>query len=346
MLTDDPEPATLLERLGAPVASDLVEDLLEFGFLADGCPEGVRAVARARVPRRVEFSRSGILFAGIARPARLLDERLLPVVLSLPGRVLLGAVVTGGVLALVAGRPQVAAVSSTPAFEVFAGVLLGLGLSVCHEFGHAVALLHFGREPRRAGFGFYWGSLSFYVDSTPALTLPRPQRVVQALAGLMVDLIATALLAVAAQCVSVAFWQIVLWRAAVLGSVAIAINLLPILEVDGHWALADLLDEPDLAPRARRALGELLRGGRRPPYWLAVYGAVSLVGGFALIGVGLLAFWSNAGELVQALFHGDLAEALVGCFYVLPLAAGTLFSVGGLILESVVRAEGERASAG
>jgi putative peptide zinc metalloprotease protein len=31
-------------------------------------------------------------------------------------------------------------------------------------------------------------------------------------------------------------------------------NALPILEVDGHWPLADYLDEPDLAPRARDAL--------------------------------------------------------------------------------------------
>jgi hypothetical protein len=75
--------------------------------------------------------------------------------------------------------------------------------------------------------------------------------------------------------------------------IGIVENALPILEVDGHVALTDYLDEPDLSPRAREALGRRLRGVRQleRPWWLAGYGAFSLIGGVALLAGSAWVWW-------------------------------------------------------
>jgi Zn-dependent protease len=213
---------------------------------------------------------------------------------------------------------------------------VGLLTSLIHELAHAVVLVHYGRTPRYAGFGLYWGAVSFYVDSTPALTLPRRERVVQALAGLAADVVTTSILAVLAQTRTGPLLAAVFWSRAVLNATAIALNALPVLEVDGHWALADYLDEPDLAPRARAALADLLHR-RRPPagIGLAVYGAVSLLAGFALIAVSVAIQWRVLGGLITALVTGSVTDILIGCYLVIPLAIAVLVSLAGLIRQAV-----------
>jgi hypothetical protein len=254
---------------------------------------------------------------------------------SWPGRVLIGAVLVAGVWALVIGPPNGPEVSSRPWVDALLGFGIGLVLSAMHEFAHAVALAHYGRRSRRAGFGFYWGAISFYVDSTEAMTLPRRARVTQALAGLAVDAVTLSLLAVTAQLSTSVLLTAVAWRLAVLGLLDIAVNLAPILQVDGHWALADLLDEPDLGTRARSALGDVVRRRRDPqtPAWLPWYGAFSLTCGIGLLALSAWVFWWAADELVLALFHGSVAEIAVGVLLVAPIVASVLFSTLGLLLE-------------
>ncbi len=114
------------------------------------------------------------------------------------------------------------------------------------------------------------------------------------------------------------------------------VNLAPILQVDGHWALADWLDEPDLAPRARRALGNAVRRDLPSDQrWLALYGAFSLAVGIALIALLATVFWATTSDLVVALFTGNLTDILIGIYYVGPLVLGLVFSVLGLILETL-----------
>jgi hypothetical protein len=152
-------------------------------------------------------------------------------------------------------------------------MLLGFGLAALHELAHAVALVHYGRTPRSAGCGFYWGALCFYVDSSDGTTLPRRARIVNALAGLAVDLVTTSILLLVSHGFAASVLVMsVCWRLAILQLIGIVENGLPILEVDGHVALADYLDEPDLAPRPREALSRRLRGvhHRERPSWLAV----------------------------------------------------------------------------
>ena len=113
---------------------------------------------------------------GISRSeffARAARRYLAPVVTSRAGRCLLLLVVAAGAGCLVAGPPGGQLSGASPATQVLLLLVLGLATSLIHEFAHAVVLVHYGRTPRYAGFGLYWGAVSFYVDSTPALTLPR-----------------------------------------------------------------------------------------------------------------------------------------------------------------------------
>lgn len=334
LLADDPSPEELARRLGPPRGAELVDELVRMGILVHPTP-GLNAEANLRDSRPVSLSRSGLMIAGIGIPAIWINRHLLPALLTLPGRITIGVVVAAGVVALLIGRPDIPTVSDTPALEAVIMLASGLALTVLHELAHAVALVHFGRLPRRAGFGFYWGAVSFFVDSTPAMTLPRRARVIQALAGLATDVVTTAMLAIAAHLVADELIAIILWRLAVLGVLDIVVNLAPILEVDGHWALADLLDEPDLAPRARRALGAALRNRlSKDDRWLAVYGAFSLIAGLTLICLSVAVYWAVAGDLVIALFAGNPAEIALGVYYIGPVALGLLLSTLGLILET------------
>jgi hypothetical protein len=331
LLTADPSATELAEQLGVPSGTQLVAEMTEIGILCDPTVEAPPATPR----ERVTVTRFGVEVTGIDRPAQWFARRVVPPLVSWPGRVLIGAVVVAGICSLLMGRPDGPTVSARPWVDALLGFAIGLGCSALHEFAHAVALAHYGRRSRRAGFGFYWGAVSFYVDSTEAMTLPRRARVTQALVGLAVDLVTLCLLAMIAQVSTSVLLTAVAWRLAVLGLVDVVVNLAPILQLDGHWALADLLDEPDLGSRARSALGHVARRRRDPtmPRWLPWYGAVSLACGIGLLAASAWVFWWAASDLVVALFTGSPAEIAVGILLVAPVVASVVLSTLGLLLE-------------
>lgn len=338
-----PTRQSLSEHLGAPDGVKLVAELVEAGIVVDEsipAPES-RSIAASRTAneKRMVITRSGVEFTGIERPARWINAHIMPSLRSIPGRLVLAVLIIAGLVSLISGRPSSPAVSASPAVDALLGISLGLIAAAAHELGHAVSLVHYGRTPRRAGFGFYWGSICFYIDSTDAFTLPRRQRVTQALAGLAVDVVVVAVFASIAQLSSSIILVAVLWRLAVVGVVNIVTNALPLLQLDGHWALADWLDEPELAARARQAFGAVLRGRRPTSKALAGYGAASIIGGIALTIVGAVVWWAAIRELAVALFIGNIAEVLIGVYLVAPFVLGALFSTVGLLREVVAKSE-------
>jgi hypothetical protein len=216
------------------------------------------------------------------------------------------------------------------------GMIVGFGLAALHELAHAVALVHYGRTPRSAGCGFYWGALCFYVDSSDGTTLPRRARIINALAGLAVDVVTMSVLLILSHAFAASVLVMsVCWRLAIMQLIGVVENGLPILEVDGHVALADYLDEPDLSPRSREALSRRLRGVRwhERPWWLAAYGAFSLVGGIVLLVMSTWVWWLAAGDMIKALLGGSLVEMLLGLYVVVPVALAAVFSAIGLAVE-------------
>ncbi|MDA2889878.1 hypothetical protein PDG61_03045 [Mycolicibacterium sp. BiH015] len=291
--------------------------------------------------KRVTFSRSGIEFTGIDSIARRVHRVVMPVIESWSGRFALTVIVIAGLACLIMGRPDGPQVSSDPWVDATVGMLLGFALSGLHELGHAVALVHYGRTPRSAGCGFYWGAMCFYVDCSDGITLPKRARIVNALAGLAVDLVTMSVLLIMTHTVAGSVLLVsVCWRLAITQLIGIFENGMPILEVDGHIALSDYLDEPDLSPRSREALSRKLRGVTEndEPLWLAGYGAFSIIGGIVLLVGGTWAWWLAAGDLVSSLFGGNVIEILLGLYLVVPVAMAALFSGIGLALELTSKA--------
>lgn len=324
----------LVTALGGLAADDtLVDDLLAEGVLRSGTEATSSPPPQ---PKRLTFTRSGVEFTGIAGVARWVHRFTVPVLRSITGRLVLVGIVVAGVAALVSGRPAGPTVSAHPWIDATLGLCLGLMLAALHELAHAVALVHYGRTPKRAGMGFYWGALSFYVDSSDGITLPRRARIINALAGIAVDLVTTCLLLVVSHAAaSCTLLMAVCWRVTILQILTIIEGGLPVLENDGHLALADYFDEPDLAPRSREALTRILRRITRDddPPWLATYGAVSWVVGVALLIASTWIWWLAAGDLLLALFDGNPAEIALGLYVVAPVALGVMFSLLGFVLE-------------
>ena len=316
----------------------LALDLVAEHILVD--PEAPPREPSTEPVRRVVFTRSGVEFTGIAPVARAVHKVVMPILMSWTGRIAIGLLIVAGAVALIAGRPEGPQVTDHPWVDATVGLALGLAMAALHELAHAVALVHYGRTPRRAGCGFYWGALCFYVDSTDGTTLPRRARVINAMAGLAVDAVTTAVLLIVAQGFAASVLIMgVCWRIAILQLVGIAENTLPILEVDGHVAFSDYLDEPDLSPRSREALGRRLRRIKHDdqPSWLAAYGAFSLIGGIVLLAASTWVWWLAAGELITSLFQGNPAEVLLGLYVIVPFGIAVVFSTVGLSLEVLAK---------
>lgn len=315
----------------------LVDELIGEGMLVDPAAPMIPPTTVDR--KTFVFTRSGMEFYGIDAVARVVHRLVMPIVVSIPGRLLILAVVAGGIYSLVVGRPEGPAVSQHPWADATLGLVLGLSCGVLHELAHAVALVHYGRKARTAGVGFYWGALCFYVDSSDGLTLPRRARIINALSGLAVDVVTASILLMVAHVSTSVLVMAVCWRIAIQALVGLADNGLPILEVDGQVALSDYLDEPDLSPRSREALGRKLRGVKHDeqPPWLAAYGAFSLFGGVVMLLLGGWIWWLVAKDMIVALFSGNIGDILLGLYVSVPFALGVLFSIVGLCIELFVR---------
>ncbi len=146
--------------------------------------------------------------------------------------------------------------------EFVAGVLVMTAVvKVLHELAHLCVCRKLGGECHDAGLLFLVGLPCLYCDVSDAWRFPRRRdRIAVSLAGVWIELTLAA----------VAFW---VWWRAVPGPVSLAalqlmvvcsvstlaFNLNPLLKYDGYYALADLIDIPNLGERSLAALKSLPR---------------------------------------------------------------------------------------
>jgi putative peptide zinc metalloprotease protein len=227
-------------------------------------------------------------------------------------------------------------------------ILLGLDyvLTFLHELAHALVLVRYGRRIKSAGFMIYFGSPSFFVESSDGLMLERRQRILQAFAGPFAETIAAGIAAIVAWAAPHAAISGVLYRFAVLNYFVIFLNLVPLLELDGYWILSDAIQVPDLRPRSlsfiRYDLWRKLRrreGLTKQEVGLGLYGTVGVA--FTIFAfVTSFYFWRQIfGGLVSALWDGGVA----GRVLLLALAvflAGPVLRGALALLRSFSRAVG------
>jgi CRP-like cAMP-binding protein len=213
-----------------------------------------------------------------------------------------------------------------------------------HELGHALVLVHHKRHIKSAGFMIYFGSPAFFVESTDVLLLDKPARLAQSAAGPFADMIVAAVAALVAWGFPGWVLSETLYKFAVLNYISILMNLIPLLELDGYWLLAEAIDVPDLRPRSLRFLRhDLWHKIRHREKWTrsqvglaayAILGTLFTVFSFYTA----YFFWKTIfGGLVTRLWHGGVISRIIlvalGLFILGPLIRGALNLVRSVLKQ-------------
>ncbi|MFI8188708.1 daptide biosynthesis intramembrane metalloprotease [Streptomyces sp. NPDC085946] len=326
----------LAAALGRPWTADHVDravrNLADSRLLDDGTP--VRRVRRVRFagPLTIQFT--------LLKPERML-RRLTPLIRPLAHRAVLAAaaaVTLLGVLALAACGPALGAALSRPMpLWSYAAVMLGVLLTTAvHEVAHGAVLTHHGGRPSRMGFMLFYMSPAFFCDVSDGWRLPTPrQRVQVALAGIAVQAVAAGSAGLAALLVPAGPARDTLLLVSLVNYLTCAVNLLPLVKLDGYIALMSHLDVSHLREKAmadaRRFLARLLFGGRDQGRelpgrrWAVPYGIACLLFPLYLVSTALT-LWSS---ILQRLGVAGSALMVCGLGYLLwRLGKGTATLVG------------------
>ncbi|MBI5957446.1 MAG: hypothetical protein HY866_01835 [Chloroflexi bacterium] len=128
-----------------------------------------------------------------------------------------------------------------------------------HEWSHAIATKHYGREVRRGGFLIYMGMPAAFVDTTDIWMEPRRPRIVVSWAGPHSGFFLGGLASLLLLVVPGDFIQGVLYQFAFLTYITSIMNLNPLLKLDGYYILMDWLEIPRLREKSLKFIAKPLR---------------------------------------------------------------------------------------
>jgi putative peptide zinc metalloprotease protein len=192
----------------------------------------------------------------VARIARALSGLFSPIPAVLYGCWL----VTAAVLLLSGGSVSSVAGQETGASFLLAYLFFLLAVAG-HELGHAAACVRYGARPGDIGFAVYLVFPAVYCDVTRAWLLPRRQRVVVDIAGLVFEIGIGAGYVIGG--ILLHLPVLVLASLLVLGNLVIILN--PLGRFDSYWVLSDALGIADLAGERSRMLRSAFRRRRADP---------------------------------------------------------------------------------
>jgi CRP-like cAMP-binding protein/Zn-dependent protease len=162
-------------------------------------------------------------------------------------------------------------------------IVLDYVMVFCHELGHALVIVHNGRRIRSAGFQIYFGSPAFFVESSDGLMMDRRQQIIESFAGPFAQLVLAGIASIIAASFPGWILSETMYKFAVLNYLVVIMNLIPLLELDGYYILADLIEIPDLRERSlvfmRRDLLHKLRTREhfsKRDAGLALYGVLGI----------------------------------------------------------------------
>ncbi len=245
--------------LDPDAVTDLVRTLYEGNFLdqryrdvdnvvnwaLDPVPEHRRWARRFAKTLTVEWSDAN-------RTVQWLYEHGLRFAFAKPAVVLQAAVAVVGLIVfvrLVASGDFTIGGPSLAASFIVLWVLDYLSVFV-HELGHALVVVRNGRRIKSAGFMIYFGSPAFFVDGSDGLMMDRRQQILSSFAGPFAEMVLASVCSLLVWWFPEWFWARTLFTAAALNYYLILMNLIPLLELDGYFILADVIQVPDLRPRS------------------------------------------------------------------------------------------------
>jgi putative peptide zinc metalloprotease protein len=250
----------------APQAiSDTIAGLAGAGFVEGARPAGavLERVARATGWQRAMAAARRIMewqgsVRGVDGPLNSLYWGGIRLLYSRAGQLALATVALAGIVAFALGIGELGAAlegSDAGGWLLLFWVPAYLVAIVVHEAGHAFTTKHFGREVSRVGVGWYWFGPVAYVDTSDMWLEGRWPRIAVSLAGPYANLVLGGFAALVAWIVPSAVLSAALWEFALLSYFGVLLNLNPLMEFDGYYILSDLLEQPNLRPRALAWLG-------------------------------------------------------------------------------------------
>jgi hypothetical protein len=131
------------------------------------------------------------------------------------------------------------------------GILLTQAIAIfTHESAHALTTKHYGRTVKRGGVGLYLGFLIFFMDTTDIWMEPRKPRLAVTWAGPFSGFILGSLASLILMVVPTSTWAGFAYQFATLCYGMSAINLNPLIKLDGYYLLMDWLEMPMLRERS------------------------------------------------------------------------------------------------
>jgi len=190
-------------------------------------------------------------------------------------------------------------------------IIFGWVLTFSHELGHAAVLVHHKRRIKNAGFMLYFGSPAFFVDASDGLMLDPRARIMQSFAGPFAELVLAGVSSIVLFFLPKGPAAELLYRFALLNYFVIFLNLVPLLELDGYWILADVIQVPDLRPRSiqfiQHDLWHKIRTRERlspQEFGLAIYGIAGVAFTVFAIWTALFFWRQTFGNLFLSLWRG------------------------------------------
>jgi CRP-like cAMP-binding protein/Zn-dependent protease len=197
-------------------------------------------------------------------------------------------------------------------------LILDYVMVFCHELGHALVIVHNGRRIRSAGFQIYFGSPAFFVESSDGLMMDRRQQILESFAGPFAQIVLAGIASIVAWTFPGWILSETMYKFAVLNYLVVIMNLIPLLELDGYYILADLIEVPDLRERSlafmRHDLFHKLRTRERfskRDVGLALYGVLGVA--FTVFSLyTAYYYWETVfGDLVARLWEGGPVTRLL-----------------------------------
>ena len=313
--------------LDAGAVTDLVTFLRREGFLDPLTADVPAALAEALRPRPsvtdhvVAFAKTLRLdWLGADRHVRWWYRSLLHPLFSRIGVVVTAVIALGGFVAFLVvnaqGRYSIG--ESNAPLDSLILLALGFVLTYAHEIGHAIALVHYRRRIKSAGFMLYFGSPAFFVDASDGLMLDRVPRIVESALGPYTEMILAGIGSFLLLVFPDASFSPLLFTFCALNYFLIFENLIPLLELDGYFILAEAIEVPDLRERSLQFIEHdvwhKLRtraGFSKQEIGLGVYAVVGVL--FTIFSVWVAIFFWEAifGGLVSGLWNGGTGSRLL-----------------------------------
>ena len=306
--------------LDAASVTELVILLRNEGFLEPPPMDAKAALAHRLHPHPGLLERLGVFaktlrvdWTGADRHVRWWYRSILRPLFTPVGAVLTAILAVGGFAAFLvaqsSGRFSIG--DANAPLDSLILLILAFVLTYAHELGHALGLVHYDRRIKSAGFMLYFGSPAFFVDASDGLMLERRPRILEAALGPYSEMILAGLGSFLLVAFPSAAAAPLIYKFCVLNYFLIFENLIPLLELDGYFILAEAIEVPDLRERSlqfiQHDLWHKLRGRERltkQELGLGAYAAIGVLFTIFSIYVAIF-FWEEIfGNMVGALWRG------------------------------------------